>query len=184
MRKIKKSSKNMRIQSAQLSKHHAGFFSTLSRATTVCALALLVACSPAEDAGSSTSDQYQEPLDQALQRAEEGNPPSCATVFGHANVAININKEGNTDEAMQAIEACYVHATARYIAELLKPVKAGDADCNVLLAQSSVQRRAMRTVLNGMKVETDPLDQQLNALVAPEVERWCPPNAASAILQY
>lgn len=171
-------------------KTRTAFFSTLGLAASIGALALTAGCSPAEDAGVHSSGQlrvakqYQEPLDQAWQRAEEGKAPSCAIIFGHANVAINISEDGNTDQAMQAIEGCYVHATARYIAKLLEPVKAGDGNCNVLLAQGSVQRSAMRTVLKGMNVETELLDEQLNNLIAADVEQWCPANAASAILQY
>lgn len=190
MDKTKRPSKNTLIRSRLPPKIHTGFFSTLGLATSICGLALTAGCSPAEDAGARSSDQlgvakqYQEPLEQAWLRAEEGKAPSCAIIFGHANVAINISEDGNTDEAMQAIEACYVQATARYIAKLLEPVKAGDGNCNVLLAQGSIQRHAMRTVLKGMNVETEPLDQRLNTLIAPDVEQWCPRNAASAILQY
>lgn len=187
MKKSKKLPQNTPNRSHIYSTRTTAFFTAASRTASICALVLAVACSPGESTDKTSSKQprvaqkYQEHLAQDWQRAEEGKAPSCATVFAHANVALNLDEKANTDDALEAIEACYVHVFGRYITNLLEPVQAGNASCNTVMT-SAIQRRAMRTILEGMKVETAPLDQQLNALLRDDLEQWCP-QAADVLLQ-
>lgn len=137
------------------------------------------------DNGSDVPVEYRASFDRAWKSAEEGRSPTqaCAGVFGTAvGLLTTTATEGQArDDALAAMDACYVRAMARFVEVKLSVDNPGTAECISLLRTLPVHRSALGGFITDVGEDQAAFDHRLNELIGEKVRSACP-DASSAIL--
>lgn len=134
---------------------------------------------------SGLSETYSEYFDEAWKDAGEGKSPTngCARVFG---MAVGLVKAQNIQgqelaDAVKAMDACYVGATARFVDVTLSGENVGMAECRKLFTTLRVNRSALGSFLEDVGEDQAAYDARLNEQIADKVTSACP-SLAKGIL--
>ena len=167
----------------------------MHRSVIFASVCLLVsACSSAEgeqgssaagtgSAGSSSdvAEAYTSAFERAWQSAGEGRSPSqaCASVVGKA---VGLLKTTATEgqeraDALDALDACYVRAMARFVDTTLSVENPGTNECIKLLSALPVHRSSLGGFLEDVGEDVAAYDRRLNEQIEAGVRAGCPDSA-------
>lgn len=155
---------------------------------------LVSACSSAEgeegssaagtgSAGSSSevAEAYSSDFEGAWQGASEGRSPSlaCASVVGKAAGLLKTTATGGQEraDALDALDACYVRAMARFVDTTLSAENAGTKQCISLLGALPVHRRSLGGFVSDVGEDQAAYDRRLNEQIEEKVRSACPDSA-------
>lgn len=128
---------------------------------------------------------YRESFDRAWKNAGEGRSPTqaCAGVFGTAVGLLATTATGGQEResALEAMDACYVRAMARFVDAKLSVANPGMSECISLLQVLPVHRSSLGGVLTDVGEDQAAFDHRLNDLIGDNVRSACP-DSASVIL--
>lgn len=155
---------------------------------------LVSACSSAEgEEGSSAAatgsgsgsgvvaDTYSSGFERAWERAGEGQSPSlaCASVVGKAVGLLKTTATGGQEraDALDAMDACYVRAMARFVDTTLSVENPGSAECIRLLTNVPTHRKSLSVIFHEVDEDVAAYDSRLNAQIEAKVRAACPDSA-------
>jgi hypothetical protein len=128
---------------------------------------------------------YRESFDRAWKNAGEGRSPTqaCAGVFGMAvGLLTTTATDGQArEDALAAMDACYVRAMARFVDAKLSVANPGMAECISFLQVLPVHRSSLGGFFDDVGEDQAVFDRRLNELIGDKVRSACP-DSASVIL--
>jgi len=134
-------------------------------------------------AGSSSgvAETYRASFDRAWQSAGEGRSPSqaCAGVVGKATGLLKTTATEGQEraDALDALDACYVRAMARFVDTTLSVENPGTQECIKLLSAVPVHRSSLGGFVKDVGEDLAAYDRRLNEQVEAKVRTACPDSA-------
>lgn len=127
------------------------------------------------------ADTYSSGFERAWERAGEGQSPSlaCASVVGKAVGLLKTTATGGQEraDALDAMDACYVRAMARFVDTTLSVENPGNAECIRLLTNVPTHRKSLGVIFHEVDEDVAAYDSRLNAQIEAKVRAACPGSA-------